>query len=503
MTKLFTRSQLFANRIIPSQISKLYWMPRAKLFPRRLLTKSSKPKDSLRCRRELAKSGLRFVCLRNLKPPAGSDGNPADEEFTTEMGACPLVFLPLLEELGIIPAIAASGFPQTKTLSDIQSVLSFPALKLTGSRRWSHDTKWNTDRAPGFFAGLNVLPKSTALSTYSYRITRPAIRNFLVQLSRIFIKNEETEDEFNLDFKAIPHWGDESVLEKNRSGTRSKPIKSLLALIVQSPSSGYLSYTDAEIKRSEQSKAVFEFIDFWKHGRGTAPKFLIFDSKFTTYESLDKLNRSKDRIKFLTLRRRGKRLVSQAEKLPEDQWQKIKIERSGGKEQSVRINDGMCKLKGYEGGVRQIILTDHGREKPTFLITDDFNADAKEIVRKYARRNLVEQEISEQIIFFSLNNPSSSIVVKVDFDLAISLLAHNLYRILSANLSGFENCTAMTINRKFLENGAVIEVKGNDVLVSLKKKTHLPILFQLPWMTKTVGLSWMGVNIQFMIGTTS
>ncbi len=136
-------------------------------------------------------------------------------------------------------------------------------------------------------------------------------------------------------------------------------------------------------------------------GRGTAPKFLIFDSKFTTYESLDKLNRSKDRIKFLTLRRRGKRLVSQAEKLPEDQWQKIKIERSGGKEQSVRINDGMCKLKGYEGSVRQIILTDHGREKPTFLITNDFNADAKEIVRKYARRNLVEQEISEQIIFFS------------------------------------------------------------------------------------------------------
>ncbi len=90
------------------------------------------------------------------------------------------------------------------------------------------------------------------------------------------------------------------------------------------------------------------------------------------------------------MRRRGKRLVSQAEKLPEDQWQKIKIERSGGKEQSVRINDGMCKLKGYEGSVRQIILTDHGREKPTFLITNDFNADAKEIVRKYARRNLVE-----------------------------------------------------------------------------------------------------------------
>ncbi len=424
----------------------------------------------------------------------------ADEEFTTETGAGPLVFLPLLEELGIISAIRVSGFPQTNTISDIQSVMSFLALKLTGGKRWSHDTIWNMDRALGFFAVLNVLPKSGTLSTYSYRVTRPVIKKFLTELCRIF---PDDGCEFNLDFKAIPHWGDESVLEKNWSGTRTKAIKSLLSLIVHAPSTGYLTYTNAEIKRNEQNEAVFDFIDFWKRGGGDSPKLLIFDSKFTTYKNLDKLNQSKEKIKFLTLRRRGKSLIGKAEQLPADQWQKIKIRRSGGKEQSVRVNDGTCKLKGYNGVVRQVIMTDHGREKPAFLITNDFDMDLKEVIQKYARRCLVEQEIAEQIMFFSLNNPSSSIVVKVDFDLAVSLLAHNLYRILSDRLPGFENCTATTINRKFVENGATVTIKDNNVFVKLKKKTHLPILFELPWMNKSTKLSWMDVNIQFLAGTTS
>ncbi len=97
----------------------------------------------------------------------------------------------------------------------------------------------------------------------------------------------------------------------------------------------------------------------------------------------------------------------------------------------MRVHDGRCKLRHYEGDVRQIILTDHGRAKPTFLITNDFDLDVRKVVKKYARRWLVEKEIAEQVVFFNLNNPSSSIVVKVDFDLTLSLLAHNLYRVLA------------------------------------------------------------------------
>ena len=133
----------------------------------------------------------------------------------------------------------------------------------------------------------------------------------------------------------------------------------------------------------------------------------------------------------------------------------------------------------------------------------DFELDVRHVVKKYARRWLVEQEIVEQIAFFNLNHPSSSIVVKVDFDLAISLLAHNLYRLMAKEFPGFENCTASTLSRKFLENGATIKIKGDEVTVHIKKKTHLPILFEAFWMKQTTQLSWMGLKIKFISGTSS
>ena len=422
---------------------------------------------------------LRVQLPDTLQAPECVSLQLMDEEFTTEKGAGPLIFLPLLEKLAIVPAIRAAGFPKTSSLSDVQSVLSFLALKLIGTERLSHDTSWNMDRALGFFSQLNVLPKSTTLSTYSYRTLRKSNYLFLTELSKIF-KGDEEDGEFNLDFKAIPHWGDASVLEKNWSGSRNKALKSILALIVQNPSTGYISYTDAQIKHHNQSNAVLDFIDFWKQGRGIAPKMLIFDSKFTTYKNLDLLNKSKEGIKFLTLRRRGKNLLDSVVKIPEKEWQKIKLERAKGKFQLIRVHDGLCSLRNYEGQARQIILTEHGRRRPTFLITNDFDLDVRHVVKKYSRRWLVEQEIAEQIAFFNLNHPSSSIVVKVDFDLVISLLAHNLYRLVAKELPGFENCTVSTLSRKFLENGATIKIKADEVTVHIKKKTYLPILFEAP-----------------------
>lgn len=435
--------------------------------------------------------------------PKSCPFKPENEVFNTEIAAGPLVFLPLLEELGIVEAIRKSGFPGTNGIDEAQSVLSFLALKLLGGMRWSHDTKWNLDRALGLFAGLNVLPKATTLATYSYGITRVQNREFLAKLSRIFRDEELEEGEFNLDFKTIPHWGDASVLERNWAGTRSKAIKSLLSLIVQDPSTGHLSYTDAEIKHSGQNDAVLDFVDFWKYGRGEAPKMLIFDSKFTTYGNLDKLNKSVEEIKFLTIRRRSKSLVKSLDRIDENEWKKISVERSRGKHQKISAYDGRNKLRDYEGEVRQVVLKNHGRRRPTFLITNDFDIGIRDIVKKYARRWLVEQEIAEQIAFFHLNRPSSSIVVKVDFDLTLSLLAHNLYRMLALHLPGFERCTVSTISRKFLETGARIEVKDDVVTVHLKKKTHLPILFEVPWMGKTTNLSWLNLKIRYVSGTVS
>lgn len=422
------------------------------------------------------------------------------EEFYTEKGAGPLVFLPLLEELGIIDAIDAASYPGTSQISARSYILSFLALKLIGNHRNAHDDKWNHDRGLGLFAGLNVLPKNASMSSYSYRVTRTMNAKFLAKLVPIF-DDPNDPDEFNLDFKTIPHWGDESVLENNWAGSKSKAIKSILSLIVQKPEQGILVYTDAEIKHNTQNDAVLEFVDFWKDSKGKCPKMLIFDSKFTTYENLSRLN--KDEIKFLTLRRRGGNLKKAAQAISEDEWTSVKVEGRTRKHTHVSVHDSRCTLRHYDGEIRQIIIKNNGRENPAFLITNDLESPVSMLVKKYARRWLVEQEIAEQVGFFHLNQPSSSIVVKVDFDLTLSALAHNLYRKLASRLPGFEKCTVPTLFRSFLDTGAHVKIEEGNITVSLKKKTHMPILLSTSWMENNTNLSWMGTSISYQTGTVS
>lgn len=426
-----------------------------------------------------------------------------DENFFTENGAGPLVFLPLIERLGIVPAIKSSGFAGTSVLSDVSSVMSLLCLKLLGNERYSHDGSFNMDRGLGLFAGLNVLPKSGTLSSYSYRIVRSMNRKLLLSLSNIFKDDDSEQGEFNLDFKTIPHWGDESVLEKNWSGARSRGLKSVLSLLVQDPDTGFISYSDAEIRHRNESDAVLEFVDFWKKGRGVAPKMLIFDSKFTTYQNLNRLDKSEEKIKFLTLRRRGKNLLEQAGKILDSEWQTVTVESAKGKPRKLKVHDSNIQLRHYEGPIRQLILTDHGRLRPTFMISNDFDLSRKQLISKYARRWLVEQEIAEQVDFFHMNSLSSSIVVKVDFDLTISLLAHNLYKVLTKQLPGFERRTVKRVERDFLRNGAKVQIRDKRIEVGLKKKSHLPILFELPWMKNETNLSWMKASIKFTTATTS
>ncbi len=60
-----------------------------------------------------------------------------------------------------------------------------------------------------------------------------------------------------------------------------------------------------------------------------------------------------------------------------------------------------------------------------------------------------------------------------------------------------------TISRKFILNGARITVENNTITVYLKKKTHLPILFEVDWMKAETYLSWMDMNIKFEVDSMS
>jgi hypothetical protein len=408
--------------------------------------------------------------------------------YHSERGIGILAFLPLLANLGVAHWIEAAGYPETSELSRTQSVLSFLALKLSGYERFSHDDLWAMDRSLGLFAGLNVLPKDATVSSYSYRVDRQMNRRFLRAMFSTFQQEGLLGGLVNLDFTAIPHWGDASVLDNNWSGKRRKALKSVLALLCQDPDSGIFCYADAELCRSRQPECVLEFVDFWKKG-GSAPRCLIFDSRFTTYENLVKLDL--DRVKFITLRQRSKNLLAQVAALAPESWQEVTLKGTDSRYTKLRVHDSVVELAGVRHPFRQVILTGHGREKPAFILTNERRWPVKQIVSQYRRRWLVEKAISEQIDFFHLNSLSSSIVVKVDFDLTLTVAAHNLYRTMALMLEGHEWETPKSLNAKFFANGGAFEVMGDRIGVHLKKKRHLPILMEalkeigpakIPWL---------------------
>ena len=434
-------------------------------------------------RREAGQEG---VAVLNAPVSALLDGTPRG--FSTSCGGI-LVFLPVMSKFGIDKVLEEAAFPGTECIPSVNSLLSFIALKLSGFQRYSHDDQWCMDAGLGMFAGLNVLPKTAWLSSYSFRVSHEMNMRLLSAMNRVWAAHGLADGPQGLDFSAIPCWGDGKHLENNWSGKRHEALKSIQAALSHSPDSGIITYGDATVRHDGEKDAVIEFLDFRRKAGGPDPSYLVFDSKFTTYENLSRLNR--EGILFLTIRRRGKNMVDEINGWPEDEWKSIRVEAADGY-RTLRIRDGRVRLKGYDGEVRQIAITGHGKIKPALIITNDFDTPAAQLIRTYTRRWLVEKEISEQIYFFHLNKPSSSIVIKVDFDLTMSIMAHNLYRLLAMEMPGYRNCEAETLFNKFVDNGAYIELEPDTVRVKLKKKRDLPLLLKVASGLPEGPISWLG-----------
>ncbi len=90
------------------------------------------------------------------------------------------------------------------------------ALKLLGTERYAQVGDHAFDPGLGLFAGLNVLPKCTAMSTYAYSLDEA----HLLRLQHAFVRQATSLGLYdgrvlNLDFHTAPHFDDESVLEKH------------------------------------------------------------------------------------------------------------------------------------------------------------------------------------------------------------------------------------------------------------------------------------------------
>ena len=84
-------------------------------------------------------------------------------------------------------------------------------------------------------------------------------------------------------------------------------------------------YTRADILRKEEAEEIKKFVAHWQALKGDVSETLVFDCKLTKYSVLGELNEAKEKVKFITLRKRNAGLLKETEQIPDEHWQKIKL----------------------------------------------------------------------------------------------------------------------------------------------------------------------------------
>jgi transposase len=404
-----------------------------------------------------------------------------------------LLVIPDLIALDLPALVAAAGYPGTRVIPAISWMLSLLALKLTATRRVSHvDDLLIADPAAALLAGLAILPKKSALTSYSRRLSHDHQRAFLAALDAKMISSGLASGEeaiFDLDFHAVMHWGRDPVLEKHYVPTRSQRARSVLTFFAQDSGTHNLVYGNADLSKATQAREVIAFCDHWKAVTGKDPKMLVMDQKVTTQAVLGELGERG--VKFLTLRMRSRALVKYISSLTSKDFKTITLDRPGPYNRPRVHEDPAVKLTSYPGTVRQLVVTGLGRDNPTVIISNDDDTKTRALIEQYARRMTIEQRLAEIIRAFCADALSSTVNLNVDLDIMLAVLAQALLAALRARLPGYATATPDTLQRRFLNTRGEIITSGDVITVRLSRRTYSPVLRQadLPPATK---VPWWG-----------
>jgi hypothetical protein len=369
----------------------------------------------------------------------------------------------------------AAGYPSSAMVPAVSAVLALLALKLLDKERRSHVNDFSFDEALGLFAGLNVLPKKSFLSEYSYRTTRDNQRALLSgwvkALAGLLFDRADT---FSLDFHPIPYRGDDPGLERHYLSLRGRAGPSVLSFFAVEQDSRVLCYANADLTRAEAAGEVIRFVEFWHQLAGSDPAWVYFDSGVSTYPELTRLA---DRgIWFITIRRRGEAVVRRLRRLPAGAWRPAVIDTPKRCHQHIRYVDERVRLPGYSGLARQVAVDGLGNDRPTLLLSNNTDETARNLVIRYAGRNRVEDGLGTSVNFFHLDCLASEVRLNVDLDCALTVLANGCYRWLGKQLKGYEKAQPKQLYRAFVETGGVVEVGPERVTVTLDRRSHNPIL---------------------------
>ena len=417
--------------------------------------------------------------------------------FRTRVGGL-FLFVPLMKRINLRGVLGRVDLPSSRMVPAEQAVRTLLAMKLAGKERKSHVMDLVFDEGVALFAGLNVVPKRSYLAGYSSRVDHRTnlelMGAWFEEMQRAGLKRGSSID---LDFHTVPANTGEEPLEKHYVSSRSRSQKGILVFLARDAEARVLCYANAGVTKADQAGEILRFVAFWHQHTGSLPRELVFDSQLTTYEHLNELNRKG--ILFMTLRRRSRKMLGEIFSRPASAWRRITLNSLTRTFRTPKVLDERIRLKGYDGTLRQVTVTDLGHEEPTIILTNNVSITAPALVTRYAQRMLIENGISDAIQFFHLDALSSMIGLKIDFDLQITLMAASLYRLMAGRIGReYERAQAKKIFRNLLDVSATVVVNDDEVIVTLDKRAHNPYLVASGLADTPTSMPWCG-NKQLII----
>jgi hypothetical protein len=252
-----------------------------------------------------------------------------------------------------------------------------------------------------------------------------------------------------------------------------------------------MCYANAHVINSEQADEILRFVQFWKQQTGQFPQELVFDSQLTTYANLNRLD--EQGVRFLTLRRRTRKLLSEIYARPSSAWRRVTLRSLTRTYRTPRVFDERIRLRDYGNKpIRQLSIIDLGHEEPTVLLTNDLRATPATLITRYAQRMLIENGIAEAIHFFHIDALSSMVGLKVDFDLQLTLMASSLYRLFTQHLPEiYHNATAKVLFESLLDVTGTVQISDTQVTVTLDKRAHNPYLVDSGLADQPTPMPWL------------
>jgi len=415
----------------------------------------------------------------------------APRAFRTRVGGL-FLFVPLMRQLDLAAIARQAALPASAMIPAEQAMRVLLALKLLGKERKSHVMDLVFDPGIALFAGLNVIPKRSYLAAYSSRIDRRGTERLMAAwfeaVTRAGLARGASID---LDFHTVPANAQVEPLEKHYVSSRSRSQKGILVFLARDATERVLCYAKAGISKAQQPDEILHFVNFWRQHTGGPPEELVFDSQLTTYAHLNQLNQQG--IRFLTLRRRSKKMLGEIWSRPASAWRRITLRSLTRTFRTPKVLDERIHLTGYEGPLRQVTVIELGHEDPTIVLTNNLTMGCAALVTRYAHRMLIENGIAEAIQFFHLDALSSMVGLKVDFDLQITLMASSLYRLMAERIGhDYQRAQAKQLFRTLLDLSATVTIDDAEVLVSLDKRAHHPYLVGSRLADQPTPMPWFG-----------